>query len=535
MNDWMNFFSDERMLSRESSRDDKSLWSYTSNKCIISSAHYHATTAGIEILSKGGNAVDASIAVSLALGVVEPAGSGIGGNGMVMLHIGSKGRTYAIEGPCLAPVNARPEAIRQSPRRYGYKAVAVPTNVAVMEYILTKYGTMTTQEVIAPAIKLAERGYKITSLHFGQTNNYLKRLSESTAAQFTLGPDKKPFPEGTLIKQPVLARTLRKMAENGFLDFYTGDIAKSIVGDMSENGGFICEEDLENIPWPLEKDPVEGNFGNLQVKTLPPPGGGETLLQMLELFDELEPDGFDPDSASAAVLFATIINRARLDRIKFRLGKTDKFGKELPERLSKENTEMIANELRKELEKDTETSHICVMDSEFNVVSLTQSIERSFGAKVATADLGFIYNGYMKAFKIENKNHPHYLKPRAPARSNASPTIAFQNQIPKIAVGSTGSERLNSGIFQVLVRLKSQVPFKAVSAPRLHCTPEREVLLEADRFPEEAKEALRVQGFTLNPLDPWSFKMGGLHLTIYDGESFSGVAEPRRDGAAFGL
>ena len=140
----------------------------------------------------------------------------------------------------------------------------------------------------------------------------------------------------------------------------------------------------------------------------------------------------------------------------------------------------------------------------------------------------------MKGFKIQNKNHPHYLRAGAVARSNAAPTILFRNGNPVIAVGSTGSERMVSGIFETLVRLQSQTPFEAVSAPRLHCTPEGEVLIEADRFSQECIQKLKQTKFTITELEPWSFSVGGLQLVTYDGQIYTGVGEPRRDGAAAG-
>ena len=140
------------------------------------------------------------------------------------------------------------------------------------------------------------------------------------------------------------------------------------------------------------------------------------------------------------------------------------------------------------------------MDRHKNVVSLTQSLERCFGSKMASEKLGFVYNGYMKGFKIQNKSHPHYLKPGAVARSNAAPTILLNGNQPYVAIGSTGSERMLSGIFETLVRLRSQSPFHSVAAPRLHCTPEGQVFLEAERFSEQALTALIKQGFELTSL-----------------------------------
>lgn len=167
-------------------------------------------------------------------------------------------------------------------------------------------------------------------------------------------------------------------------------------------------------------------------------------------------------------------------------------------------------------------------------MSLTQSIERCFGAALMVPELGFLYNGYLRTFKVRNRRHPHYLRPGTPARSNAAPTIVFRDGRPQVALGSTGSERTASGIFEVLLRLRRERPFDAVYGPRLHSTAERHVLWEEERFPEASREALVEDGFTPESAGPHSFKMGGLHLVVRDGETLTGVAEPRRDGAAAG-
>jgi gamma-glutamyltranspeptidase/glutathione hydrolase len=145
-----------------------------------------------------------------------------------------------------------------------------------------------------------------------------------------------------------------------------------------------------------------------------------------------------------------------------------------------------------------------------------------------------VYNGYLRAFKVQNVAHPHYLRPGAPARSNAAPTIAFRDGRAWLAVGNTGSERMCSGIFEVFLRLRRETPFAAVHGPRLHCTPKSRVLWEEQRFPLGCRQALVDHGFALEALDPYSFKVGGLHLALRQADRFVGVAEPRRDGAAGG-
>ena len=526
--------NDRTMLYREYRRDDPDYWTGCSTGGIVSSAHYLATKAGIDMLSMGGNAVDAAVAVSLALGVVEPAGSGLGGNTMAMIHLGKTGRTFVLEGPCRAPVRATPELVAKHPRKSGYKAVAVPTNPAVLGYLSQHYGTMPLTDIFATAIRLAEEGYPVSSLHHNLALEYCKSLRKKNGALFMLDSDKNPPPPGYWFRQPVLARTLKILSKAGFEDFYKGGIGTAILSDMAQNHGFLCDEDFKIIPWPVEKEPLTGQFKNFTVCTMPPPGGGVTLLQMLNIFEELETPDFNPDAPKGALLFAKIIQKARSDRRKFRPRRKGHERKIAPDLADKTYAKTVAESLRTNLPATGETSHFNVMDREGNVVALTQSIERCFGAKVATPGLGFLYNGYMKTFKIENKRHFHYLRPGAVARSNAAPTILLKGGCPRIAIGSTGSERMISGIFQVLVRLQNQTPFEAVKAPRLHCTPEGEVMLEAERFSPEALRRLEKYGFRLSPFDAWSFKVGGLHLAVYDGTSYYGVAEPRRDGAAGG-
>ena len=526
--------SDERMLFRGDRRNDETYWTDFSPYGVVASSHYHATAAGVEMLEKGGNAIDAAVAVSLALGVVEPHGSGLGGMAMMMIRLHSANRTFALDGACPAPVKASPAEVAHFPRKWGDKSIAVPTNVAILDYALRNYGSMTPSEILQPAINLAEGGYPVTSLYHQLSCEYLNAIRKGTAAQFLLDQNHQPISPGTWHRQPKLAQTLKRLSEAGFQDFYTGEIGQSILEDMKRHGGFICKDDLMNIPWPKERKPLQGKSGSYSVYPLPPPGGGAALLQMLNLFDILQSKNFDPDSPEGAVLFASIIRRARFDRRKYRLGKSGKSGDKTPDLESPGYAHIAAQELQAELSGNGETTHICVMDRHKNVISLTQSLERCFGSKMASEKLGFAYNGYMKAFKIQKKSHPHYLRPGTVARSNAAPTVLLNGNQPFVAIGSTGSERMLSGIFETLVRVRSQSPFQSVAAPRLHCTPEGVVFLEAERFGKQALTALQKQGFVLHHYDPWSFKVGGLQLAVYDGETFHGVADPRRDGAAAG-
>ena len=542
--------SHERMLDRAGKRNQSEYWSAQSTGGMVATAHYLATRAGAEILTGGGNAFDAAVCAALALGVCEPAGSGIGGMAILLAHDAAEDRTFVVEGACRAPQDATPQAIAESRSRYrGYRAVAVPTHLAVLNHTLGQYGTMTPEAVLQPSIRIAEEGFPLSSVQHSHLVQYRRTLRRRSAGRFFLDENQEAFRPGTLFRQPVLAATLRRLATHGLEDFYSGRIAKDIVTDMEAHGGFVNARDLASSRLFCEGPAIEVQLGQDLVRSVGPPGGGLALLEMLNLASQFAPS-IDPGTPDGAVLVAAIIRQARRDRRRFRLSTDAQGVGGATELLTAAYAADTAGRIQAELERAArdqqqsqrsdeyftggETSHLSVMDAQGNIVALTQSIERNFGSAVVTPSLGFLYNGYLRAFKVQNTQHPHYLRPGTPARSNAAPTIAFRDGAPWLSLGSTGSERMASSIFQVLTRLSCQKPFDAVHAPRLHCTPESQVFIEADRYDPGCLRALSRHGFSLSPVDPYSFKMGGLQLVTRRGQSFCGVGEPRRDGAAAG-
>jgi gamma-glutamyltranspeptidase/glutathione hydrolase len=490
-----------------------------------------ASQAGAEVLARGGNAVDAAAATSIALAVCEPAGSGLGGMATMVLHLAESQETFTIEGPCRAPQSSTPEAVAASHRYRGYAAIAVPTLVATWDYALTRYGSLPAAEVLAPAIRLAEEGFPVTALQSELARRYQQALREHSGGQIFL-VDGQPPPAGYQLRQTILARTLRRLSQAGLQDFYRGQIARRMAEDIQRGGGFVSLQDLAGLGPPRQRAPLCGSFLGRQICTIGPPAGGLALVQMAQMLTALDEPYVSPDTPRGAVQLAVIIRRVRQDRRAYRL-KTEAEGIGKADKLVRaDRNEQVVLELRHQWEGLGETSHLCVADGRGNVVSLTQSIERSYGSAEVTPELGFLYNGYLRAFKVQNKRHPHFLRPGAPARSNASPTIVLEENRPWAALGSTGSERMASGIFTTLVRLLTQSPFDAVSGPRLHATPEGHVMLEAERFPPQAIRTLESRGFTVEALEGYSFKTGGLHLLARQPQGWTGVADPRRDGAA---
>jgi gamma-glutamyltranspeptidase/glutathione hydrolase len=174
------------------------------------------------------------------------------------------------------------------------------------------------------------------------------------------------------------------------------------------------------------------------------------------------------------------------------------------------------------------------MDRFGNAVALTQSIEGVFGSYAASPDLGFLYNNYMSAFEYEDITHPYYMRPNAVPWASVAPTLVFRGRHPWLAIGSPGSDRIVTTVLQVLLRLLRQSPFDAVEAPRLHCSADGKISLEAPRFRDDVERALRAQGFEIDTREDYSFYMGCVALVQRERSGFSGIADPRRDGSAQG-
>jgi len=501
---------------------------------MISTQHYLATDAGAAILAEGGNAVDAAVAAALALCVCEPAACGLGGQTMALIHLAHTRRSFAVDGSSRAPNQTFARALSEESRRYGYRATTVPSTPAVLSYILERYGTMKLSRVIGPAVSLAEQGYQVSELQRRLTRRVRKHLRNGPAGSLFLKEGRKTYRAGEHFAQPVLANTLRRLADAGAEDFYTGRIAEMIHRDMVINNGLIRREDLAQIPWPIERKPVACSVDNLRVLTFPPPGAGRTLVEMLNIVSCFPPKYRNPDNCEGAVLLSKDIQQANRDR-RDRPYEPDFYAQVAQKQmLSIDYAKSVARACRKQIRTAGETTHLSVMDRYGNVVALTQSIERVYGACVATPQLGFLYNNYMSAFEDEDIGHPCYLRPNASPWASVAPTIILKNRKPWLAIGSPGSERITSSILQVLLRLRNQSPLEAVAAPRLHCSAGGTVSLEASRMRSDILESLERHGFNVDVRDPYSFYLGCVQLVLRDDTTFIGVADPRRDGSAGG-
>ena len=508
-----------------------------STRGMVATAHHCATAAGVEALEAGGNAVDAAVAAAFALGVCEPAASGLGGQTMMLVHLAEARRTFALDGSSRAPNRAMAEQFTNGAlnRRRGYAAATVPSTPAVLDYVLAHYGALSLSRVLEPAIRLAADGYEVSLLQHGLARRERRHLRRGTAAPFFLRDGRLPYLAGSLFRQPVLAGTLARLATHGILDFYQGEIARQIDEDMVRHGGLLRRDDLAQVPLPIERRPLAGRFRDHRVFTMPPPGAGRTLIEMLHIHEELPEELRALDTTRGALALAELIRRAFLDRAD-RPFDPDFYG-QLPKKrmLSREYARTLARTVKRRVLGRGETTHLSVMDADGNVVALTQSIENVFGSCAATEGLGFLYNNYMNAFEYDDMSHPYAMRPNAVPWASVAPTIVFRGRRPWLAIGSPGSERIAPAILQVLVRLLDGAsPFAAVEAPRLYCGLQRRVSFEATRMRSDLPAALEGHRFTLDPREPYSFYLGCVQLVVRAQGEFIGVADPRRDGAAAG-
>ncbi|MFQ5629713.1 MAG: gamma-glutamyltransferase [bacterium] len=345
--------------------------------------------------------------------------------------------------------------------------------------------------------------------------------------------------EGAIWKQPVLAGTLRRLAEHGADDFYRGEIAREIANDMAANGGWITLDDLRNFPEPTVLQPLTSTYRDWIVYSLPPPGGGWVVLQILNLLEQTSAQELRPGTATCALKLIDALRIAHTSRRTKPVEDLVHFDDAVSDRISKETARRLLQKTGRE--SSGETTHFSVVDAEGMVVGVTASINAYYGAKVASPSLGFLYNDYMNEFEIDSPGHPFAIRPNAMPYSSMSPTILAKDGIPHLVIGSPGSSRIISSVAQV-IQLWVDSGFgiaDAVSAFRLHVHPTTEEIRLYVEDPEMAKKMhLKYEQRDYVLMQPgndlangnWNPYFGGIHAIAKKHGQWHGAADPRRDG-----
>ncbi len=489
---------------------------------IVSSATPEATAAGVAVLEAGGNAVDAAVAVSLTLGVTEPAGSGIAGQTVMLIKRPGES-AFVVQGTTWSPQNI-PDDVTDEQLSYGRTAATVPSSLRVLDLAHRRFGSgeLDWAELVMPAAMHAENGIVVGPFRQRAFRNYGEALAKDDVARgIFFKEDGGTLQVGDRLRQPVLAATLRRVATLGAMDFYQGAMAREIAADMQDNGGWMTFEDLAQFPEPRIVPALRSSYRGHTVETLPPPFGGWVVLKILA---ELE-------AIDAAVLGADDSKRrlALLDalRVAHGLRRSDpvtdyvNYDAAVDERLGR-----------------GETTHFSVVDGEGTAVAVTQSIDSYFGSKVAHPTLGFLYNNYMQGFQVDDPGAPYYIAAREMPLSSMSATVVSKDDAPLLVLGSPGSARIISSVAQVTsywLDVAHDV-VAAVGAYRVHIVPEDSAYVEGGEIPNEllggmAERGLRLvrpkYGVSDSHHDAY---FGGIHALAMENGQWSGAADPRRDG-----
>ena len=505
-----------------------------------------AAEAGLAVLRGGGNAVDAAVTTAFVQGVIDPMMCGIGGSGLMLVHLARESRQEVVEFHARAGARVRDNQwehlfIREAADRYGYvlegwvndcgyQSVGVPGTVAGLAHALREHGTLSWAEALQPGIEASRQGLWVT----GNFRNYLitdygpdvapnqQRIQATPEARRIYTKNGEMYGLGETIKNPDLARTYERLAAVGPEDFYSGEIAAAIVTDFERNGGFISMDDLRGYR-PLVSQPVMGSYRGREIVTAGPPAGGLTLLQMLNYLE-----GFDLAAAGWPSVEAA---RRRVEAMGWAMVEREQHLADplfhavpVPELTAK----AYAAAARAAHDSPT-TTQVCAVDAAGNAVSLTHTLGSSSG--VVTPGLGFMWNNYLNCFDPR----PGRVNSLAPGKTRVTmmtPTMLVAGGRPEVVVGAPGGTRIVNGVLQTLLNLidHGMTALEAVSAPRVDF--QGETVMAELRVPTEILDVLREQGFAVRqrPLSYDSyFSRVQLIRSAADGR-LVGASDPRGDG-----
>ena len=527
---------------------------------MVVSQRQSASEVGAEILRKGGNAVDAAVATGLALAVVLPRAGNLGGGGFMVVYLKDADKTITIDYRERAPASAHRDLFLDEKGNYDKNkaqfsllSAGVPGTVAGLHLALTKYGTMSWEEVLEPSIKLAEEGFAVPYdlANILASSRYKKRLSSNiAAAESYYKKDKSNYEAGETLKLPDLAWTLRQLAEYGPDAFYKGEIAKKIVQEMERNNGLITFEDLENYK-AVERPPVEGTYKDFRIVSMPPASsGGVHLIQMLNMLEEYPINEMGFGSADSIHILAEVMKRAYADRSKH-LGDMDFYdvpfslmSKKYSRYLNKSISVKVRTASKDVFPGDPypyespDTTHFSVMDQYGNVVSNTYTLNFSYGSGIMIPGTGMLMNNEMDDFSskpgVPNGygllgSEANSIQANKRPLSSMTPTIIFKDDKPYLVLGSPGGSRIITTVLQVALNVmehKMNVA-QAVNSPRIHHQWLPEVLMMEKGFGPDTEKILKEKGYNLYP----SSTMGSVQAIIKEGEYFYGAADPRRPGS----
>ena len=521
---------------------------------MVTSGHVLASQAGIQTMMAGGNAVDAAIATAAALGIVEPAGSGLGGDGFILIYWAETGHVTAVNGTGPAPRAATRETYLKNggiPMK-GMQSVSVPGLVDAWLLAHERYGKLKLQDVFTPAIALCEEGFPVSHRLAGGLRGENARFAAEPDSRAIFTKDGEPITAGERLSNPNLGKTLRTIAKDGRDDFYKGDIAKTIAEFSTAHDGLLTYEDLANYKAHWD-EPIHVNYRGYEVYEMPPNSSGHILLQELNVVELFDLQALGCNTAESVHLMVEAKKLAFADREKYMAdpnwvdvpieGMLSKsYAAEQAKRIDMEKAAIDVPAGGPEAHEDT--TCFCTADSTGNLVCVLQSIQSGFGSGLVAGDTGILLNNRMTYWHLE-ENHPNCLMPGKRVRHTMNPVIVLKDGKPILACGTPGADTQVQTNLQLVTHILDfgMTPQEAVSAPRWRSlqnpmestiphTCSNNLQLE-NRFPTDTKEALAAKGHEIQNVGDWGGPGSAQMITVHpETGALIGGSDPRTDGYA---
>ncbi len=519
---------------------------------VVSSNHPLASQAGVEILRRGGNAVDAAITTALTMHVVAPAWSTLGGGAFIVIYLKTQSLIVVIDAREVAPKKAKAS---QDSFATGYGAIGVPGCLSGYHLALQHYGTISLKDALQPAIRYAENGYEINKgMHeilAGNIDDAFDKAHNFPALGEIYLKDGNVPTVGERIVCADLAKTLFKIASGGPEVYYEGEISEAIASDIQSNGGFVSKEDLSKYE-PRIREPLAGTYRGYEIFSVPPPSaGGSAIIESLNILENFDLRAFGHNTSSSIHVISEALKYAYSENNKF-VADPDYVNVPIRRIVSKDHAREIAGQI--DLRKVSSnvlpyeaggfdsrvsydsitggTAHLSVIDKERNMVSITDSTNYYFGSGVIIKNTGILMNDTMRDFSLEH-GHVNSVEPGKRPRSWMSPTLVLKKGRPFLTLGSAGGPKIVSSVLQVIINV---IDFnmnieQAVQAPRFHC--QRSELSLESPIPLKIRGELVEKEHPVKERDEWWF-FGAVQAALVDMRTnqICGAADPRRDGIA---
>jgi gamma-glutamyltranspeptidase / glutathione hydrolase len=532
---------------------------------MVVSASTIASDIGRDVLKKGGNAIDAAIATAFALAVTWPAAGNIGGGGFIVYR-SDKGEVTTFDFREKAPLAASPTMFMDASGKLirdlnhtGVLSAGIPGTVAGLHLAHSKYGKLPWAKLVQPAIDLARKGIPVSYALFEQANNRRKAWEQfPSTMKVMFKKDMSFYQPGETWKQPELANTLKQIKKRGRDGFYKGEVADKLVTFMKRNKGIFTHQDLEQYQ-AIERKPVETFYRGYKLYTMPPPSsGGIALAQMLNILEGYDLKAMGFQSADYVHVLTEAMRRAYADRAEH-LGDPD-FNPDLP--LAKLVSKEYAERLRKTISMDmasasdssqysqlydgTSTTHLSVVDKDGGAVSLTYTLEQSYGSQVVAEGLGFFLNDEMGDFnpvpgvtdsRGQIGTEPNQIKPGKRMLSSMTPSILEKDGKLVMVIGTPGGRTIINTVLQTILNVVDHEMniAQAIEAPRIHhqWLPNR-ISYEKFSLSADTQEKLKQKGHELNQLSGALGHAMGIYMN-YEKGYLMGAADSRApDGGASG-